>query len=268
MGIDEQYLKQFPKEGLPIVFPVTLFQGPKKWTAALHFHDFLRVPEPLKPYVPFFEYHLVDLSGMSDDQIKGALFLRLFLMIMKHIDSPELSTLLATVIWPLFEKLFEEGSGLRYLKVMLSTDLAELYEVETRVLMQAVKRNIDRFPEDFMFQLNQKEFENLKSQIVISSWGGARRAKPYAFTEQGIAMLSSVLRSKRAVQVNIEIMRTFVKLREMLTSHQELSQRLNEMEQKYDAQFKVVFDVIRKFTVSSTKPKRQIGFGRKEKNGN
>jgi predicted restriction endonuclease len=119
-----------------------------------------------------------------------------------------------------------------------------------------------------MFQLNQKEFENLKSQIVISSWGGARRARPYAFTEQGIAMLSSVLRIKRAVQVNIEIMRTFVKLREMLTSHQELSQRLNEMEQKYDAQFKVVFDVIRKFTVSSTKPKRQIGFRRKEKNGN
>ena len=119
VGIYEQYLKQFPKEGLPIVFPITLFQGPKKWTAALHFHDFLSVPEALKPYVPSFEYHLVDLSGMSDDQIKGSLFLRVFLMIMKHIDSPELSHLLATVIWPLFEKLFEEGSGLRYLEDVL-----------------------------------------------------------------------------------------------------------------------------------------------------
>ena len=119
VGIYEQYLKQFPKEGLPIVFPITLFQGPKKWTAALHFHDFLSVPEALKPYVPSFEYHLVDLSGMSDDQIKGSLFLRVFLMIMKHIDSPELSHLLASVIWPLFEKLFEEGSGLRYLEDVL-----------------------------------------------------------------------------------------------------------------------------------------------------
>ncbi len=119
VGIYEQYQKQFPQEGLPIFFPVTLFQGPKKWTAALHFHDFLKVPEPLKPYVPSFEYHLVDLSGMRDDQIKGTLFLRVFLMIMKHIDSPELSDLLATVIWPLFEKLFEEGSGLRYLEEVL-----------------------------------------------------------------------------------------------------------------------------------------------------
>jgi hypothetical protein len=97
-------------------------------------------------------------------------------------------------------------------KVMLSNDLAELYEVEPRILVQAVKRNIDRFPEDFMFQLSQEEFSILKSQIVISSWGGLRRATPYAFTEQGVAMLSSVLRSKRAIQVNIEIMRAFVML--------------------------------------------------------
>ena len=95
-------------------------------------------------------------------------------------------------------------------KVMLSTDLAELYGVEPRILVQAVKRNITRFPQDFMFQLSKEEFSNLKSQIVISSWGGLRRAPPYAFTEQGVAMLSSVLRSKRAIQVNIEIMRAFV----------------------------------------------------------
>ena len=154
---------------------------------------------------------------------------------------------------------------LRGRKIMLSPDLAELYEVETKVLIQAVKRNQDRFPEDFMFQLNATEFENLKSQFVTSSWGGARRARPYAFTEQGIAMLSGILRSKRAVQVNIEIMRAFVQLREMLISHQELAHRLDDMENKYDAQFKVVFDAIRQLATSSSKSKRQIGFFRKEK---
>ena len=113
-------------------------------------------------------------------------------------------------------------------KVMLSTDLAGLYGVEPRALTQAVKRNRERFPEDFMFQLTEKEFQNLKSQIVISSWGGMRRAKPYAFTEQGVAMLSSVLRSKRAAQVNIEIMRAFVRLRQTLAAHKELDQKLKE----------------------------------------
>ena len=130
-------------------------------------------------------------------------------------------------------------------KVMLSTDLAELYQVEPRVLVQAVKRNIARFPEDFMFQLTEEEFSNLKSQIVISSWGGLRRARPYAFTEQGVAMLSSVLRSKRAIQVNIEIMRAFVRLRRMLASHADLARKLEALEKKYDAQFKVVFEAIR-----------------------
>lgn len=115
---------------------------------------------------------------------------------------------------------------LRGQKVMPSPHLAELYEVETRVLVQAVKRNIERFPGDFMFQLTEKELENLKSQIVISSWGGVRRARPYAFTEQGVAMLSSVLRSKRAVQVNIEIMRAFVRLRQMLASDKDLERKL------------------------------------------
>ena len=115
---------------------------------------------------------------------------------------------------------------LRGHKVMLSPDLAELYEVEPRALVQAVKRNIERFPADFMFQLSQEEFDNLKSQIVISSWGGVRRATPYAFTEQGVAMLSSVLRSKRAVLVNVEIMRAFVRLRQILVAHVELARKL------------------------------------------
>src|SRR2546425_795770 len=129
-------------------------------------------------------------------------------------------------------------------KVMLSTHLADLYGVEPRVLVQAVKRNRDRFPEDFMFQLTAVEFRTLKSQIVISSWGGLRRAAPYAFTEQGVAMLSSVLRSKRAVRVNIEIMRAFVRLRQMLATHAELARKIEALEKKYDAQFKVVFDAI------------------------
>ena len=148
--------------------------------------------------------------------------------------------------------------------VMLSTHLAELYEVEPRTLVQAVKRNIDRFPEDFMFQLTDKEFEDLKSQIVISSWGGIRRAPPYAFAEQGVAMLSSVLRSKRAVQVNIAIMRTFVRLREMLAAHKDLERKLIALENKYDEQFKVVFDAIRALMAPTQKPKRKIGFEVKE----
>ena len=150
---------------------------------------------------------------------------------------------------------------LRGQKVMLSADLAELYEVAPRILVQAVKRNIERFPEDFMFQLNLQEVRNLKSQIVISSWGG-KRFLPYAFTEQGVAMLSSILNSKRAVQVNIEIMRAFVKLRELLASHKDLALKLAEMEKKYDAQFKVVFDAIRELmTPVEPPPKpRRIGF--------
>ncbi len=120
-------------------------------------------------------------------------------------------------------------------KVLLDSGLADLYGVETRVLVQAVRRNRNRFPDDFMFQLTKEEFADLKSQSVMSSsgWGG-RRYPPYAFTEQGVAMLSSVLRSQQAVQVNIEIMRAFVRLRQMLASHHELSLRLDELEQKYD----------------------------------
>jgi hypothetical protein len=147
-------------------------------------------------------------------------------------------------------------------KVMLSTDLADLYQVEPRVLVQAVKRNISRFPQDFMFQLTEEEYSNLKSQIVISSWGGLRRARPYAFTGQGVAMLSSVLRSKRAIQVNIEIMRAFVRLRRILSSHADLARKLDELEKKYDAQVRVVFDAIRRLMApKEPEPsKKKIGF--------
>ena len=114
-------------------------------------------------------------------------------------------------------------------KVMLDSDLATLYEVETRTLNQAVKRNIDRFPNDFMFQLTKDEFKNLKSQIVTSSWGGVRKM-PYVFTEQGVAMLSSILKSKRAIQVNIQIIDTFVKLRQLALEHKDLTQRIEDLE--------------------------------------
>lgn len=150
---------------------------------------------------------------------------------------------------------------LRGHKVMLSPHLAALYGVEPRTLIQAVKRNKDRFPEDFMFQLNETEFLDLKSQFVISSWGGSRRATPYAFTEQGVAMLSSILRSKRAVRVNIEIMRAFVRLRRMLATNADLARKLAILEKKYDAQFKMVFDAIRELmTPPEPKKKRPIGF--------
>ena len=133
---------------------------------------------------------------------------------------------------------------LRGQKVIFDVDLADLYGVKTKVLNQAVTRNIERFPKDFMFRLTRQELINLRSQIVTSRWGGTRYL-PRAFTEQGVAMLSSVLRSKRAVQVNIEIMRAFVKLRELLSSHKDLEKRLNDLEKKYDKQFKVVFQAIR-----------------------
>ncbi len=116
-----------------------------------------------------------------------------------------------------------------------------------------------------MFQLTQKEFFNLKSQIVTSSWGGMRRSTPYAFTEQGVAMLSSVLRSKRAVQVNIEIMRTFVKLREMLTSHKDLARKLAVLEKKYDEQFAIVFEAIQQLLQEDEKPKQKIGYVKERK---
>jgi len=148
---------------------------------------------------------------------------------------------------------------LRGQRVMLSTDLARLYEVELRALIQAVKRNIERFPADFMFQLSEAESKILKSQIVISSWGGAR-ARPYAFTEQGVAMLSSVLRSPRAIQVNIEIMRAFVRLQQMIISHEDLERKLAALQKKYDSRFRVVFEAIRRLMEPPPKGGKPIGF--------
>jgi hypothetical protein len=166
------------------------------------------------------------------------------------------------------ERIQQSIYYLRGEKVMLSPDLAILYGIEPRSLVQAVKRNIERFPEDFMFQLSENEFENLKSQIVISSWGGMRRAKPYAFTEQGIAMLSSVLRSKQAVEVNIAIMRTFVQLRRILADNALLRRKIESLEKKYDEQFQQVFAVLKAMVAEDQKPKPQIGYHTEAKGKN
>ena len=151
-------------------------------------------------------------------------------------------------------------------KVMLDDDLAELYQVETRRLNEQVKRNVDRFPEDFMFQLTESEWENLKSQNATSSWGG-RRKMPYAFTEHGVLMLSSVLNSDRAIQVNIQIMRIYAKLREMLMTNKDILLKLEKLERrviKHDQDIKVVFGYLRELLNPKTEPQRQIGFKRKE----
>ncbi len=159
---------------------------------------------------------------------------------------------------------------------MLDADIAALYGVETKMLVRAVKRNLSRFPPDFMFQLSAAEFDDLRRQTGTSNLRsqsgtskaaapaglrGGRRYRPYAFTEQGVSMHSSVLRSRKAVQVNIEIMRTFVRLRQMLATHAELAWKLEELERRYDAQFKVVFDAIRKLMEPPPDPpRRPIGF--------
>jgi hypothetical protein len=155
---------------------------------------------------------------------------------------------------------------IREQKVLLDKDLATLYGVATRDLNQAVSRNISRFPSDFMFQLTDMEFKNLKLQFGTSSWGGTRK-KPFVFTEQGVAMLSSVLRSERAVQVNIAIMRAFVKLREIISTHKELAQKLKELEYKiesHDEQITVIFDAINQLLTPPSGPVRKIGFEIKE----
>ena len=146
-------------------------------------------------------------------------------------------------------------------KVMLDSELAELYQVPTKVFNQAVRRNRSRFPEDFMFQLTREEDQHLRSQIVTSKTGrGGRRYRPYVFTEQGVAMLSSVLNSERAVQVNIAIMRAFVRLREMLASNEELARKLDALEKRYDGQFRVVFQAISKLMEPTRSRNRKIGF--------
>lgn len=149
-------------------------------------------------------------------------------------------------------------------KIMLDRDLASLYGVETRVLNQAVKRNRDRFPEDFMFELTREEIRNI-SQFVICSTTLKHARNVYAFTEQGVAMLSGVLNSPRAVQVNIAIMRTFVRLRRILSTHADLARKLSALEKKYDAQFRVVFDAIRQLMEPPKTKTKQIGFKVREK---
>ncbi len=144
-------------------------------------------------------------------------------------------------------------------KVILDRDLAKLYGVETRTLKQAVRRNIRRFPKDFMFSITNQEVKDLTSQLVISSWGGTRH-KPMAFTELGVAMLSSVLKSEQAIEVNIQIMRAFTQLRHMIASHEELKMKLVEMEAKYDEQFQIVFQALRQLIEEDEKPKQKIGF--------
>lgn len=178
------------------------------------------------------------------------------------------------------ERILNEILFIRGKKVMLDKDLALLYQVETRVLIQAVKRNRKRFPSDFMFQVTKEEFENLRfqfgtpnlisqsvtsssrSQIVTLNKGRGHNIKylPYAFTEQGVAMLSSVLNSERAILVNIQIIRTFTKLRELLTTHTELRVKIENMEKKYDSQLKEVFDILKKLLMEEERPKRKIGF--------
>ncbi len=153
---------------------------------------------------------------------------------------------------------------IRGTKIMLDKDLATLYGVETKALKQAVRRNIKRFPSNFMFELTKDEFQNLRSQIVTSSWGGARYI-PMAFTEQGVAMLSSVLKSDRAIEVNIQIMRVFTRLRQMVLDNKELRKELEELKQITDERFQIVFETLDQLINIENKPKKKIGFTVKEK---
>ena len=158
------------------------------------------------------------------------------------------------------EKIESSIRFLRGQKVILDSDLAVLYGVKTKVLIQSVKRNTQRFPEDFMFRLTAEEFKNLRSQIVTSSFWGGKRYLPHAFTEQGVAMLSSILNSPKAIQVNIQIMRTFVKLRQLMASNAELARKIDELERKYDGQFQIVFEAIRQLIQAPETRRRKIGY--------
>ena len=154
---------------------------------------------------------------------------------------------------------------LRGYKVILDSDLADLYGVEVKQLKRQVRRNSDRFPTDFMFELSKREYEALRRQFGTLKRGAHSKYLPYAFTEQGVAMLSSVLNSKRAVQVNIEIMRAFVRLRQIMSTHRDLARKLEALEKKYDAQFKMVFDAIRQLMTPPQPKTRRIGFLVKER---
>jgi hypothetical protein len=144
-------------------------------------------------------------------------------------------------------------------RVMLDFDLATLYKIEAKRLKEAVRRNRKRFPEDFMFELTKHEYENLRTQSATSSWGG-QRYTPYAFTEQGIAMLSGILNSDRAINVNIAIMRAFVQMRRMLETHRDLAEKIRELESKYDEQFSFVFEAIRQLIRKENEPRNPVGF--------
>ena len=161
------------------------------------------------------------------------------------------------------ERVLQSIRWIRGQKVLIDSDLATLYGVTTGNLNKAVKRNVDRFPSDFMFQLEPEELAHLKFQFGIPSWGGRRRSRPYVFTEQGIAMLSSVLNSERAVKVNIAIMRAFVKLRRMLDTNRELAQKFSELERrvgKHDEEIVEILEAIRQLMTPPEKPPREIGF--------
>ena len=162
------------------------------------------------------------------------------------------------------ERILKAILNIRGQRAILDADLAALYGVSTKVLNQAVKRNSARFPSDFMFELNRDEIMRI-SQSVISSPGLRFSKKVYAFTEQGVAMLSSVLKSERAIQVNIAVMRTFVQLRQLLATHADLARKLEKMEKKYDTQFRVVFDAIRQLMTPPDKPCKRIGFKVRER---
>jgi len=148
---------------------------------------------------------------------------------------------------------------IRGLKIMLDRDLAELYEVQTKVLKQAVRRHIKRFPQDFMFELSYQEFKDLRSQIVTSRWGGSRY-KPMAFTEQGVAMLSGILNSDRAIEVNIQIMRAFVQLRHVAVEHAELKREVEALRSQTEERFQVVFEVLDKLVSDDPSSNKKIGF--------
>lgn len=163
------------------------------------------------------------------------------------------------------ERIISRIFLIRNKKVMIDRDLAKLYGVETKNLNRAVKRNLERFPKDFMFQLTNVEEKSLRFQIGTSKIGrGGRRYLPYVFTEQGVAMLSSVLNSKRAIKVNIQIVRTFVKLRELMATNIKLREKVEAMEKKYDKQLRIIFEVIKRLLIEEKKPGKEIGFGVKK----
>ena len=163
-----------------------------------------------------------------------------------------------------FEEIEQRIFLIRGYKVMLDSHLSELYSVETKRLNERVRRNKDRFPDDFMFQLTEKEWLILKSQFATSSWGG-RRTLPYVFTEHGALMLASVLNSEIAIKASIQVVRTFTKLREIIESNKELTKKIEELEKKYDIQFQVVFETIKQLINKNNEPRKPIGFKIKEK---